>query len=347
MKKKFFAIFAAATVGLCALFGACSCGNDTLAFDNNVKPTETLTYKVEYFADYENNKKEEKLDGIFTTVYSNGVYTTEFKQANKSEVKSDILDIKDAKDEPLVDTVYMLTTDFSVDLTLTIGDKTYDHNEKITTKTYFAQAGVSFAPLYAKTESEYVIISVNGDTANAIIVKTLSETFYDKSEYRTLKTSKTFNIDTAAENITLENETAQESKQGYTFRSVIDNTELLFVLRGVSIAEKASTNVSVVSTEYERPTSLGITNAATSEDEITLTYNGAEVKDTVKYNSMNFLVNSTNTAGLTQYLNVQSEGSEKIPYSALILKYVKPLTTYGSFSKMGALVFTLTDVTVS
>ena len=347
MKNKLISLFAAATVGICALLGGCSCsGDNTLSFNNNAANSETLTYKVEYSEDYiENNKKTADLDKYFTFEYSNGTYVTELKQANASEITSDILDIKDAKGESLVSTIYKLTSDFSIDIKLNIGDKSYDHTEKITTQTYIAQAGVSFAPLYSKAEAEYTVISVN-ETADSTILKSVTETFYNKSEYRTVKKYKYFDMDAAAESIKLDDVTEKEHTEKYSFRSVIDNAELLFALRGITLEEKSTTNISVVSPEYDKSVSLSIANTAKSEEEFTITYNGEEVKETLKYNSYSYLVNSNNVSGSAQYVNIQSESAGKIANNALILKYSKPLIAYGSFSKMGALVFTLTDVVI-
>lgn len=350
MKNKLIAIISAFVIGLCALLGGCSCsGDNTLSFNGNAASSEKFTYKVEYTDNYnQSTQKDGTLNGLFTFSYSNGTYTTELKQANKSDIpyNSDILNIKDAKDEPLVNTVYLLTSDFSIDINLAIGENNYTHTEKITTTAYIAQAGASYAPLYAKEEAEYTIIYAN-KTADAKILKSVSETLYDKAEYRNIKKNAYFDLDAAAETINLDNVAEKETKQKYSFRAVIDNTELLFALRGLTIEEKKSADISVKSPSYDAPQTLSVTNTVKSEEEFTLNYNGSEIKENIKYNSLSFGIKSSNKSGAAQYVNVQSEASASVAFNALVLKYVKPLITYGNFLRMGALVFTLTEVIVN
>lgn len=348
MKKRPIAFFIAVLAAFSAILSGCSCsGDNTLSFNSINATAETLSYTVKQVDDYGSVKKSAELDKYFTFEYSVGTYTTTLEETSKSdeEIKnSDILEIKDAKGDALIANVYKLTTDFEIDLTVTInGQEPYLHKEKITTKTYIASHGASLAPLYAKEDAEYTIISVGSDKAEIAIVKSVSETFYNKDEYRTVKTYKDFKTD---ETVNLDGVEAQETTTKYTFRSAIDNAELLFAIRGLKIEEKASETIQAVSSGYEAPQPIKITNTALAEKQFTLkNYNGAEnVTETIKYSSLSFSLDKTNASGTPQYASVQTEAAGNIKNTCLLLEYVKPLITYGTFMSMGALVFTLDSV---
>jgi len=348
MKKRPIAFFIAVLAAFSAILSGCSCsGDSTLSFNSINATAETLSYTVKQVDDYGSIKKSAELDKYFTFEYSVGTYTTTLEETSKSdeEIKnSDILEIKDAKGDALIANVYKLTTDFEIDLTVTInGQEPYLHKEKITTKTYIASHGASLAPLYAKEDAEYAIISVGSDKAEIKIVKSVSETFYNKDEYRTVKTYKDFKTD---ETVNLDGVEAQETTTKYTFRSAIDNAELLFAIRGLKIEEKASETIQAVSSGYEAPQPIKITNTALAEKQFTLkNYNGAEnVTETIKYSSLSFSLDKTNASGTPQYASVQTEEKGNIKNTCLLLEYVKPLITYGTFMSMGALEFTLNSV---
>lgn len=347
MKKRPIAFVIATLVVGAAILSGCSCSGDGILSFTSINTTaETLTYNVRYVDDYGSIKKSAELDKYFTFFYSVGTYTTKLEEANKSdeEIKnSDILNIKDAKGDPLVTTVYSLTTDFEIDLTVTVnGQEPYIHTEKITTKAYIASHGASLAPLYAKEEAEYAVISVGSEKTDIKIVKSVSETFYNKDEYRTVKTYKDFNTD---ETVNLDGVEAQETTTKYTFRSAIDNAELLFAIRGLKIEEKASETVNAIWSAYNSPQTLKITNTAVTEKQFTLNYNGENRTETIKYASLIFALNNTNASGASQYASVQTEAAGNVKNTCLLLEYIKPLITYGgTFMSMGALVFTLESV---
>ncbi|MBQ9485303.1 MAG: hypothetical protein IJU83_00530 [Clostridia bacterium] len=354
MNKKLVALFSALTLSLTAFLGGCSCsGATTLSFSNAFAGGDTisgayaekLVYDVEYKPDYNDAlKKNADLDGVMSFEFTNGKYVSEFKGSLTAAVLDGLTsDIKDKLSET-DSNAYSLHTEFTLDASVTITDKTYDHTDYIYSTVYFAPAGLSFAPLYSKTESEYFIISANKDSAAVLLVKTVYEVFYTQKEYRAVQTAKTFDADETAPS--LDDVESIEKTVKYDYRSVIDNAQLLFAVRGVSLAEKASAVIPATSLNYDRATSLRFTNAGTSEKRINVKYNGADISETVKYNALNFRVDSTNTAGTAQYISVQADKTENLPHRALPIEYVKGLITYGNFSCMGALVFTLAEVEI-
>lgn len=349
MKKRLIAFLVAALAAIITVFGGCSCsGNDSLSFNSINANAETLSYKVEYVQDYnESTKKNAELDKYFTPEfpeYTDGTYKSEYKAADKSEITSDILDSKAESGKPLIDTVYLLNTEFKIKLKITIKDKDFEHTEKITTKAYIAPYGASFAPLYAEEDAEYTVISVGTETKVSVL-KSVTKTYYDKNEYRTEQTAKSFSEN---ETVTLDGVEPQERTTDYTFRSAIDNAELLFAIRGLKINEKASETINAVWSAYESPQPLKITNTQLAEKQFTLNYNGESVTETIKYSSLVYALDKTNASGASQYANVQTDAAGKINNTCLLLEYVKPLIVYGgTFMSMGALKFTLESVTVS
>lgn len=351
MKRNLVALFAAGAIAVCALFGGCSCtGNATLSFSPMNHDNETLEYTVKYSDDYNDaTKKDASIDSLFAFEYSEGKYLSEVKKAATSDEaikNSDILAIKDSNGDTLVDTVYLMTTEFTVDLKLVIGETEYNHTERITTTSYFAGTGKSLAPLYAKEDAEYTIISTGVESVQAYIVKSVSETYYDKAEYRTVKTAKTFNADEPAENITLDGATAEETKGEYAFRSAIDNAELLYAIRVSKAEENSPDSLSVISPAYNEPMPISVSATAASEKTLNINYNGEDVSATFQYKPLSFALNRTNAKGTSQYASVQISDAGTVKNHALLIEYVKPLTTYGNYLKMGALVFTLSSATI-
>ena len=298
----------------------------------------------EHYNDF--TKKDATLDSVLAFEYSEGKFVSEITAATKDGLTSDILDIKDAKGQPLVGTVYLLTSDFGIDLKVTVNGKEFNHREKIIKKVYFADTGVSLAPLYSEEDAEYFIIYTSSNNAEPQIIKRTTVTVYDKDAYSAVTAAKAFAADTAAENLTMDGAITQEYTSKYSFRSAIDNAALLYAIRGVKPQENATKNLNVISSAYQEPVALAVKNNGAAEKSFTINYNGAPVTETIKYDQFSFAVNKTNASGVSQYVSVQSADTETFKNS-LLLEYAEPLSTQDSYLKMGALVFTLTSVTVN
>lgn len=355
MKKRFFALILGITVLISAFSGGCSCsGETTLSFDAKMMPAdfERLVYTVKYAEDYLGRaKKTDEFNNLVTFRFGDengkGSFSTEITKANGSEIQSDILDLKSPTGDSLVTDIYKITADFAIDIKTTIKGAEYNHTERITTKAYIAGTGASLAPLYSEEHTEYMLISVNADDAQAVILKSETKTFYDKSSLRVEKKSKYFAPDAAAEEITLENETAEVTEKNYSFRSLIDNAELLFALRGIAPEEKSSQNVPVTSPVYPaNPQTMRITHGDSASGDFTVRYNGGEtIAENFTYNIFDYRLANDNAAGKSQYYKIQSKKSENVENYALMLEYATPLTFYGSWANMGWLVFTISEIT--
>lgn len=337
MKKKIIAVAAGMVIGISAFFSGCSCqGADPLSFNISIEP-ETLTYTVEYDANYiESYKKDSSVGDFFE--YGEGTYVSTCKKVvDRTGINSDIKDQLNDKD------IFELTTEFNIDLQFTISGTTYTRTETISTLSYIASSGMSLAPLYAKESAEYVIFSSTESNVQAAIVKTESETFYDQENYSKTKKYKTFNID---EEIVFDDAKTEEYKEKYTFRTAIDNTELYFALRGLamSIQENSSTKISVISPSFNNPESLTIKNNGNSTDKFTFKYNGTEITENITYTNLAYNLSDTNASGKPQYVLIQKDNTDTLKNCNIPLRFAKPLFLYSSFVNLGALVFTISEI---
>ncbi|MBP5466725.1 MAG: hypothetical protein J6Y43_04095 [Clostridia bacterium] len=363
MKNKLITFIAAFCVAACTALSGCSCAGDktlsfSSAFSGGSAPTtatytETLEYKVEYSENYlANSKKDAGLDKYATFEFTGGTYRSDFAIATGAELAEIAGDVKT---DERVNTVYRITTEFSVELKiLTLNGETVDfaHTETITTKAFIASAGAAFAPLYAEETAEYCIVSV-ADKAKAYIIESENKTLYDTDKYTKTLKYREYGINETPDS---ENSVSADKEKTvkYDFLTAIDNAEFIFALRGINLnEEKASKTVPVVSPNYDEPTPLKITNTSIADEQFAINYvkDGvpAVINQKIKYNTFEYHIDKTNAAGQSQYINVQADKAGDLPNLALPLKFAKPLITYGggSIVSMGSLVFTLTDVIIN
>lgn len=306
-----------------------------------------MKYSENYLSNF---KKSAELDKYCTFEYAVGTYRSTFEIA----AGSDLADIKgNVKDHEDVNEIYKITTEFTIDLTLlTLNGKAvnFTRPETISTVAYIAKADMSFAPIYTEEHAEYCVTSVKSGKAEAYIVENTTTTSYNTDKYTKSLKCREYNIN--EQNIDGVAYETQKDTVKYDFRSAIDNAEFFFALRGLPLKEKDETTVPVVSTAYEKPTSLKITNTKTASANITLTYSAdggntfTEITETVKYNTLEYRKDSTKAAGWAQSIDIQSKEAGNLPNYALPLKFAKPLIAYDSPSimNMGSLVFTLNKV---
>ena len=331
MRKKFIFIIVSAIFAFGALFSGCSCAGDkTLAFSINSLNSETFTYTVSYEKSYLGTSAEYS-DAFFE--YGAGEFVTTLKSAESLADKGSE-EIKNI----IENTAYVFTTDFSIDLTITIGGQPYYHKETVKTTAYFAGAGYSLAPLYATEESEYLNIGIINSETKAYIIKTETVTNYDKNSFTTSKKFASFDLNETA---TLENQEPVVTTANYAFKTAIDNAELLYALRGVALNESSSTVLPVISSAYKTPTDLKVTNESATTGEFTIN----DIKETKSYDTLSFVVNNTDASGSKQYVKVQS-ATANAQNAPLLLEYAKPLiySDNGNYASMGWLVFTLSEI---
>ena len=347
MKKRFLAIVCAVILTF-PLLNACGCSSlDALSFNSDIfggsTPApgykETATYSVEYKDSSEYYEKDDSVsDDVLTFNFSNGKYTTELEvlTGKPATVGSDIeLSSNTA--------VYKLTTKFSLDVSYaaTKTGKKVERTDTIDTEVYFYSS--AFAPLYSKTISSYTCVSGSDDVEFSII-DSKSEITYNASKYTVSKDYAKYFADGETAEIDGTNLTTNDYK--YDSKTLIDNVELLFCLRALTVAEESSVSLPTVSSGYGEYKSLTVKNTADGEKEIAIKLNGEEKSGTVKVKNLSYAINSTTSSGVSQKVVVQNGASDIIGSHALLLEYAEPLTVYGSYIKLGTLLYTLTEVNV-
>lgn len=350
MKRKFLAVLACVPLILLSFTGCApsSMLSFSNAFNGGMAPSSSHTERLVYTVQFDGDSTEyygdqSNIKDLADVEFQTGEYVTEFKVLNDtSEIESDILETL-----PSTGSYYSIKTTFNIGIKVTIGENVYEHNDKITSTAYVAEAGHSFAPIYSLTESENLIISAGSTNASVALVATYFEVNYNKNEYVTTEKTATL-IGNEINEKTLSFGEPIEKTYKYNFRNAIDNAEFLFALRGVKPEEKAAVSIPVVSVNYGEPKTLSVTNAGSAEKKIKIRYNGTEYEDTIKYDALNYRISSTNTAGLKQFILIQSEKSENIPYLALPIEYARAVVVYTTgYPTMGTLIFSLSEVEVS
>lgn len=346
MKKR---IFASLALCLACMFGfsGCSCmGTPLLQFKNSfmgtsdtIDPpsgfTEILTYSVQHVDEYGSHYGTSNTIDKEIYEFSDGLYVTTLKTLTSlpETIESDIPDSlpSDAK------TIYHLNTKLSLKATYKncseyleceAGDGIY--NDFIETDVYFCSYKRAYAPIYTKTVSDYSFLVL---TESGNIIRRL------KAERETLYNTDTY---TMYENI---NNLTDSHTYEYTFMSLIDNAELLFTLRNLDLEEEGRTLIPTVSYTYGDAQDLLITNEGNSVELAEV--NG--IKEDISLSQYSFVKSNTTSAGTEHlvYIQRKTEEQKQLAYNSLLYKYVSPLTTYGNIMPIGALVYTLTSVSIS
>ncbi len=352
--KRILIPFVALALAATMMLGACSCVPTTpLTFNNHfngeantvpsVNYTETLVYNVKHIDSYADNfSKSEQLTDDVIKFEINGTYEMTLTVMDKSDVAktltSDIFDTDIGNVVYRLQTELKLQTSYSADYTIyqenedatPVKEKTFD--DVIKTDVYFLESGHSFAPIWSKTDVKSSYLSINDENKASVYALNYSQTIaYDKDEYV---------ITTVNENNELEPE-----DYGYTFKTLIDNNSLLFALRNINIEVEKTYALPTVHPTYGDDQTLTIKNKEERTDNnVKIILGGQEQTSSITVKEYSFVRSDSSNTGLPQFVVIQKSKTENIPYKAYMLKYVSPLTTYGSFLNMGGLEYTLTEV---
>lgn len=360
MKKKIFAAIFAATLSLCFMFG-CSAGKPSLNFNNAFvsgkdvgKPEfdppagyyETLTYEVfsnekDYTYKRDSSVKEDVLKYEIKGTYSSalkvlGALPEEIAAASGTDIA-------------ISGKVYRLVTELLLNASYTVGgEKEFTHADSVRSEIYFLPYGEAFAPVYSVTESDYTMLSGGDKSVSVSVVKSYAETKYFANAYEI--SFRAVQYAAGEEEKKLEDETLQTSRHDYSYKTIIDNAEFLFAIRNMKIDADGTFAVPVVTAAYKEATDLSVKNLQEFDDDAAFTYNGTPFDGKMKVKELAYYVNSQNNTGSRQLVYVQKNETEStetttVPSHALTVKMVSPITVYGSFSRLGSLVYKLTEAT--
>ncbi len=380
MRKLFISVISV-ILGCCMLFGGCSCTSmPTLSFTEgflgNDKTTikETLIYSVK---NEDNFGTEFKKDSAITDALIKYDYQGTFELTWES-IKTIPYpeDLKNPKPEELsgllgnvissnvmdvyATNYYKLTSKLELTASYpTINGKVNQEKPVVTdviqTETYFANRIDSFAPIYTETVANYTNIIIVGDSAGV--------TFSNYSAY-TEYSKKSYTIHTKVGKET----TFTSNKYDYSYKTVIDNAQLLFLIRNLDFSRSNTLSLPTVSYQYGEAVNLTIKSRSGSQVEYlnpahadfdtnstdVLKYNGAlmtaeadQVLYKVPAQRIGFLVDSTTAAGVEQTVFVQSKVAGDLSHTALPLQYVCPLTTLNTYQSLGVLSYKLMEIRTS
>lgn len=335
--KKFLSSLALATVMLFAV--GCSCSEAAvLAFDNlwkgeNIGYKESLSYNVSYIADYnEFGYSFTKSDTLSAFTFdANGTYTSVYEILSKEDpTVPEIVKNNEAYTMDSISSIIRATTRLDLSATYVLGDKTETSEDFIHTTAYFFNSQSSFAPVYTEREISYLYPTVGTSDFVLHELKGKDITEYGKDKYKV----STYYGETA------------ETEYDYTYKTLIDNSSLLLAVRNKKLDKDTSYTLPTVHPSYKSAQNLRLTHFADKEKEITFDYNGEEKTVNFGLNGLSFVVGTINNSGMAQIVFVQNGEKDGIDKS-LIVEYVSPLVENGSFQKMGALKYTLSQATYS
>ncbi len=367
MRKKISAVLLAALLSLTFLAGcSCSSGRSQLGFNNAfhgggetgdrsknppIGYTETLVYEVvssDKGYDYE---KDASITDDLLRCEIKGEYTVtlEVKNSLPTEITDDF-----STDIEIGNWVYTLHTELTLNVKYDLNSKnaddaiSYEHKDVIDSEIYFLPFSESYAPIYSETKSEYTVVSFGNDAATLSAVESFSKIKYYQSSYEITSGTVQYSVSTATNADVKDLKDVEQTKSyDYSYKTVIDNAELLFAIRNIKVDVDSTFNLPTVSPAYGEATDLAVKNVQEFDDDANFTYNGADYNGKIKVKELAYYVNSQNNRGSKQLVYVQKSGitiGDETVDRALPVKMVSPLFAYGSFSYLGSLVYSLKSV---
>lgn len=351
MKKIFICLISVITACILA-FAGCDCAmvnpltfSSAFAGEDNDPSSylEVAEYKVEYTDNYQNLLiKDKTLDNYVTFSFSNGSYKTTLQTINKTtfdslQIESDV--VNDLPEN--ASTIYKYTTELKITASYDVkGSEKHEYTDTITTETYFCSYRLSYSPIYSKTSNSYSSLALSGGVLLVATGESECETVYNKTEY-TLTEKYYQRI--GNDRFLLDE---KQTSIAYDQKTVVDNTQLLFILRNIDVAEQAYYGLPTVSYQYGDAKILVCKNVNFSSKAFNFNYCGQEHSSQLTVRNYNVSLSNGLNSGLPQYATVLKEKTDTIN-QVLTLSYVQPLVCYGAMYCMGALEYTLTSFNVT
>lgn len=250
--KAILAGISAAILGGAVFFAGCS--TSTMTFEANwygntsittsISGTEeTLTYSVTHSGGTNNYYSVSYGESTYTVTLTNATYS--YGDGTQSE------------------NAYLLTSTLNVNVTYDVGGVGATYNDVITSKVYFSTVDNALKPMYSYKEFSCHSPATSAPTSYAEAVKYYHysfETKYDSSlSTATLNYTKLDGDESSLSDSSVE----YEISSSYT---CLDNEELLFAIRGMTISSSSSSTstVSVLNASRSIMQSIKITNNGSS-----------------------------------------------------------------------------------
>ena len=352
--KKFLTIILSFCLIFVLAMSGCSCAPESLlefndSLTENIK-TEKLVYDVSFERIYKDIQRSKDLNESLMPVYTNGTFTIEYDGAGKSlpaGVQTNI-NFDNISAYKYVKSV--------LEINVEVSGKTF--NDKIISEVYFYPSEWAFAPVYSTTTIKNTYIALNSSkvdyshniykysTTYSTDKYVLTKQYYDTAE---LTDEQVNAIDiTNMEQAKLKAMSGNGNAHEYSLRRTIDNVQLIFAIRNLSLSKDASTNLLATTFMYDEPKELIIAN--NSETIITLTQ--LNYNDTVQNNldmpvkNIQFGLSGTNYIGANKYISIQKSEVGVVKNNALPIEYAESVIENSSYSTLGALVYKLKEVSI-
>lgn len=356
MKKLFFTVTALVLASTLALLAGCT-GASPLTFNNAynnkteapVGYTETVTYSVSN-KEYDEYKIDKEVTDELLTFDFNGTATTTLKvlgSISNFNIQTD-LDFNGTgrnkyyyfKSELNLTATY--TTSGKVNGTpIDNGDGSKSFNDSIVSESLFFMSGQSLSPIWSKTDAKYTYLTADNQATlqvNVNVIEHHSETVYNTATYTIEKSHKTND----GEKIESTNTFA------YVQKTAIDSNALLFAVRNIDVSENSNYSMPTISPTYGLPKTLSVKNNGEKQLTLNATYNGVKIENkSVAVKDYTYAISSDTNSGAQKYVAVQKSEITNLPNKALVIEYAEPLSIYGTFYCIGALVYTINTITVT
>ena len=362
MKTKFLAVITGIIIILTSLSG-CSCSSMTiLEFNHNFYGTESnlpsnYTEVCEYdvYLDDEgvNSSIKDNLPKISGKLVTTFESSSTMKDKLKNLLKDTPSDLLDDANTRGVD-VYRFATDFSVSVQHECikSDNNIEgiNYDTIKTEVYFFSQGASYAPIYTTTSYNYTSFAINEENSACAVIFSKCSTLYQKNKY-------TLTESYAQNQADLDKEKNISTKTiNYTYKTLVDNAQLLFLVRNMDVLKDTNSYLPTVSYQYDEAKELMFMNLgsnATGADfsvDYTLNQNLINCNKSI-LKTIAFKINSQYNSGALQSFSVQekeaTETEGSLPFKSLLYKYEKPLLEYSSNTSIGTLVHELKKVEIT
>ncbi len=345
--RKILIVIISAILMLVVVLSGCGCSSSSLEFSPlfygaNGEPSEGYvqqsTYKVVLNESYgEDIKKYSGLNSLIDYDYS-GTYISRLEVISSlpSNIKTDMRE-EIVKSSVLI---YKLESTLALNLTYTIKNGTEESKlDTIHTVTYFTPANSGFMPIYTTTESSMHYIVAYGESVKVQKVTASNSVLYNDKNY--VVSTK------------YDNNAKTEMTYEYKRQTLIDNSELLFVLRNIELSSKEQYELPTVSYQYGVEKNIMITNdgVGTTEMQVNqgdLTINGEDYnQNKINVKRYKFRVSEDKNMGVEQFVYIQNGECGNLGNRNVLYKYFEPIYALGSYSCLGVLEYTLTDFTFS
>lgn len=318
-KKKSFILISAALSAV--LFASCSTsvstnfsanwyentGNNTVAPGTN----ETLVYDVE-------KKADSGLNSSYSVEYQKGTYTTTLSTEQRTN--------EDGKNELF----YSYQTKLEISVQFLFGSEVSDvFNDVLTSKVLFRSTQTGLQPIYSEKEV-YSHSPIN--IAPSSLAGCYAEYHYKVvTEYRDKCTAGTATLTDLSE------ENGTEQTKNFSISddySYIDNEELLFAVRGMSLT--ASEQLLVYNASTETVQTVKVVPSEEASDEFEFEVDGQASKKTITYRPVSIAINATNPGATQTAYYAKTVAATNNTWRNVMLKLETPISY-----NLGTLVYTL------